>query len=38
MAGTVSYFNLTGGLNTIQGLGTINQSNKRTESPDMKSK
>ena len=36
MAGTVSYFNLTGGLNTIQGLGTINQSNKRTESPDMK--
>ena len=36
MAGTISYFNLTGGLNTIQGLGTINQTNKRTESPDMK--
>lgn len=36
MAGTISYFNLTGGLNTIQELGTINQTNKRTESPDMK--
>lgn len=29
------YYNLTGGLNTISGLGTINQSPKRTESPDM---
>lgn len=31
----VSYYNLTGGLNTVQGIGTINQSPKRTESPDM---
>lgn len=31
----ISYYNLTGGLNTIQGIGTINQSPKRTESPDM---
>lgn len=35
MAGTIKYYNLTGGLNTVQGLGTINQSPKRTESPDM---
>lgn len=33
---TVKYYNLTGGLNTVQGIGTINQSNRRTESPDMK--
>lgn len=36
MSATVKYYNLTGGLNTVQGIGTINQSNKRTESPDMK--
>lgn len=35
MAGIIKYYNLTGGLNTVQGLGTINQSPKRTESPDM---
>ena len=35
MGGIVRYYNLTGGLNTISGLGTINQSPKRTESPDM---
>ena len=35
MAGTIKYYNLTGGLNTVQGLGTINQSPKRTESPGM---
>lgn len=27
--------NLTGGLNTVSSIGTINQSPKRTESPDM---
>ena len=36
MGATVKYYNLTGGLNTVQSIGTINQSNKRTESPDMK--
>nr|DAJ02620.1 MAG TPA: hypothetical protein [Bacteriophage sp.] len=36
MGATVKYYNLTGGLNTVQGIGTINQSNKRTESPNMK--
>lgn len=36
MGATVKYYNLTGGLNTVQGIGTINQSNRRTESPDMK--
>lgn len=35
MAGTLRYYNLTGGLNSIQGLGTINQTPTRTESPDM---
>lgn len=35
MSGNIKYYNLTGGLNTVQGLGTINQSNRRTESPDM---
>ena len=29
------YDNLIGGLNTVQGIGTINSSNKKTESPDM---
>lgn len=34
MAGmTLRYYNLTGGLNTIQGLGTLNQSPKKTETP-----
>lgn len=32
---TKRYYNLTGGLNTSSGLGTINQSTNRTESPDM---
>lgn len=31
----VKYYNLVGGLNTVQGIGTINQSPKKTESPDM---
>lgn len=35
MGAIARYYNLTGGLNTISGLGTINQSPKRTESPDM---
>lgn len=35
MGATVRYNNLTGGLNTVQGINTINQSTKRTESPDM---
>lgn len=35
MGAIVQYYNLTGGLNTAYGIGTINQSNKRTESPDM---
>lgn len=34
MAGvTTRYYNLTGGLNTLQGIGTINQTPKRTETP-----
>ena len=36
MGAIVQYYNLTGGLNTVNGLGTLNESNKRTESPDMK--
>ena len=32
---TKRYYNLTGGLNTSCGLGTINQSTNRTESPEM---
>lgn len=32
---TKRYYNLTGGLNTSYGLGTINQSTNRTESPEM---
>lgn len=35
MGAIVKYYNLTGGLNTTQGIGTINQSPRRTESPDM---
>ena len=35
MGAIVRYNNLTGGLNTVQGINTINQSNKRTESPEM---
>lgn len=36
MAGkTLSYFNLTGGLNTVQAMATINSTTNRTESPDM---
>ena len=35
MAKNITYYNLTGGLNSLQGLGTINQSPNRTESPDM---
>jgi len=31
----IRYDNLTGGLNTVSSLGTINQTNKRTESPEM---
>lgn len=37
MAGkTLRFYNLTGGLNTIQDLATINSTPNRTESPDMK--
>ena len=36
MAGkTLQYFNLTGGLNTVQTMATINTTPKRTESPEM---
>lgn len=36
MAGkTIRYYNLTGGLNTIQGLGTINQTPNKTEATEM---
>lgn len=35
MGRTISYKNLTGGLNVENSIGTINQSNRRTESPDM---
>lgn len=36
MAGkTLRFFNLTGGLNTIQDLFTINSGSNRTETPDM---
>lgn len=35
MGAIVQYYNLIGGLNTIAGLGTINQSPRKTESPDM---
>lgn len=36
MAKTMKFFNLTGGLNTEQGLYTINSTGNRTETPDMK--
>lgn len=36
MGAIVQYYNLTGGLNTVNGIGTLNETNKRTESPDMK--
>lgn len=37
MAGkTLRFYNLTGGLNTIQDMATINSTPNRTESPDMK--
>lgn len=32
---SVVFENLTGGLNTVSSIGTINQSPRRTESPDM---
>ena len=35
MSANVRYNNLTGGLNTVQGINTINQSIKRTETPEM---
>lgn len=35
MGAIARYYNLTGGLNTVSGLGSINQTTKRTESPDM---
>ena len=37
MAGkTLRFYNLTGGLNTVQDLATLNSGTNRTESPDMK--
>lgn len=36
MAGNIQYYNLIGGLNTVQGIGTLNQSPRKTESPEMK--
>ena len=35
MGKNFSYDNLIGGLNTVQGVGTINSTPKKTESPDM---
>lgn len=35
MGRTYKFQNLTGGLNTVSSIGTINQSSRRTESPDM---
>lgn len=35
MGKTFKYYNLTGGLNTRDGVGTINATGKYTESPDM---
>lgn len=35
MGAIVQYYNLTGGINTVNGIGTINQTPRRTESPDM---
>jgi hypothetical protein len=34
LARRIRYDNLTGGLNTVSSLGTINQSDRRTETPD----
>lgn len=35
MSKTLSFYNLTGGLNTAQDMGTINSTTNRTESPEM---
>ena len=35
MSKTLSFYNLTGGLNSVQDLATINSTPNRTESPDM---
>lgn len=35
MSKSLSFYNLTGGLNTVQDLATINSTPNRTESPDM---
>ena len=35
MAKSFNFQDLTGGLNTVSSIGTINQSSRRTESPDM---
>ena len=35
MGKSFKYQNLTGGLNLVSSIGTINQSPRRTESPDM---
>lgn len=35
MGRSLSYKNLTGGLNVENDIGTINQTTKKTESPDM---
>lgn len=35
MSKSLSFYNLTGGLNTVQDLATINSTGNRTESPDM---
>lgn len=35
MSKTLGFYNLTGGLNTVQDLATINSTTNRTESPDM---
>lgn len=35
MSKSLSFYNLTGGLNTVQDLATINSTTNRTETPDM---
>ena len=35
MGKSFKYQNLTGGLNLVSSIGTINQTTRRTESPDM---
>ena len=35
MSKSLSFYNMTGGLNTVQDLSTINSTPNRTESPDM---